>query len=173
MEKIHIVGETTTPVKMHKFNGLDEEGRIKSLPPAEQAEKHAYRNGDGRLYFPSKWFYGAAVEAMARKAGRKQKTEVNRIASRIRVEQPEICINTNEYQIDDSSAPAGRKGAGIRDIFYKPKLKSGMPFEFDITTTLSSEEVKELITYAGAEVGIGSDTKHGYGRFKVNSFKKL
>jgi len=176
IKKFEFELEGISPIKMHRFNGQDEEKKLRERSTTEQAEKHAYRLTNGNLGLPSNWIYGSLLNAFVALAGRKEKTATKmETGSRIRVEPFMLDLGVKDYEIDIASAPAGNMSrGGTRDEFVKPVIKA-WKVKGIIQTTLgkSLEDMKSYLEYAGTDVGIGSDRPHGYGRFKVISFKQI
>jgi hypothetical protein len=167
--------EGTQPILMHRFNGIDEEKRLKELSDTEQAEAHAYRDGDRKLAIPAEWVRGCLIDVFILRAANKekQKTKV-RVSPRIRITPPLLTLELDDYEIDKRSAPAGNVSrGGARDICVRPLIP-----QWKTTGVLSSSldenrEMRKWFEDAGIEVGIGSNRINGYGRFKVTSFKEV
>lgn len=169
---IHFEIETKTPIKMDKFNGLKEEKKIKKKSPEEQAEAKAYRHPNGNLAIPSDWVYGTIIKSYYERAGKSSKGESEKhAASRIQVKPIMLDLGFDDYEIDVSSAGSGGKHGGTRTMFYKPMVEVGATVEGDIITSLDIKELYENFKYAGTDMGIGSDRKHGYGRFEITAWE--
>jgi hypothetical protein len=165
--------ELTSPVKMHKFNGLKMEADLKEKTIEEQAEAHGYRCPNGNVAIPAIWIYGSITEAFYELSGTGSKAKTQKmVSSRIQVFPPMIDIGTDKYEIDVASAPAGGTRGGVRDFFVKPRI-DGAKISGLIKTTLSPDDVKEKFVYAGEEIGMGSDRKHGYGRYKITKWNTV
>lgn len=177
MKKFDVEIEGTTELLQHRFNGLDEEKRIKELPQEEQARKHTYINASGTLYFPSEWVRYAIIDTYIRRAGNKQKTkEKFRVSPAIRIQPAEITLGTKEYSIDIRSAPSGNVSrGGVRDFCVRPKISIGWKAKFTVLSGLSetANEFKNILQEIGERYGIGSNRINGYGRFKVTSLKEV
>jgi len=169
--------EGTTELLMHKFNGLDEEKRIKELPNEEQARKHAYITTNDILYIPNEWIRYAIIDTYIRRAGTKEKTrEKLRVSPAIRVQPAEIKLNTKTYIIDIRSAPSGSMSrGGVRDFCVRPKIQIGWKAKFQIYTGLNEtqRDITSILTEIGERYGIGSNRINGYGRFKVTSITEV
>jgi len=155
----------------HKFNGLDEEKKIKKLPEKEQAEKHIYRHPNGNIAIPSIWLRGCIIEACIKRAGFKEKTrEKERVSPRIRIEPLYLDIGQKVFEIDRRGIPSGGK-QGTRDICVRPLVKKWKA-KGTLVTTLPEEisDLQTIFEYAGEEVGVGSNRINGYGRFKLTKF---
>ena len=164
--------EGTSPVMMHKFNGQDEEKRLKELPHKEQAEYHAYRTDDGDLALPAMWLRGCLIQGFIEKAPVKEKQRTKRrVSPRIRIEPVMMTLGTKDYEIDVRSVPSPQTGrGGTRDICVRPIIKQWKAKGTLVSGLDESREMRKWLEYAGEEIGIGSDRIDGYGRFKVTSF---
>lgn len=176
MLEIEVEIEGITELLQHKFNGLDEEKRIKELSNEEQAKKHLYMSEDGILYFPSEWMRYAIIDTYIRRAGNKQKTaEKLRVSPAIRIFPAEISLGTKDYIIDVRSVPCGNMSrGGVRDFCVRPKIPIGWKAKFIIQSGLNDDlsDVKDILEEIGERFGIGSNRVNGYGRFKVTSINK-
>jgi hypothetical protein len=164
--------ELTSPVKQHKFNGQEREKELKQKPFEEQAEAHTYRCGNGNIAFPAMWIYGSLLDAYYELAGKSERTKTQKqMGSRIQVSPPMLDTGIEEYEVDVASAPAGSTfRGGTRDMFPKPRIDVAR-VRGTIRTTVAPKDMREKLEYAGLNVGIGSDRKHGYGRFRVIDWK--
>jgi len=162
--------EGTSPLKMHKFCG-------KEKPPEEMeeekiAEMYAYRLPNGNLGFPGEWLYGALVNAArmtAPKMSKKQTEEY--VAKRVRVRPAMADLGIKSYEIDRRVVKNYGRGGTNTEIAIKPRIDR-WSVELIVTTTLPKDELERLLKYAGENVGVGNDTKHGYGLFKLLSLRE-
>lgn len=175
MKAYRCVVKSTTDTLMHKFNGLDEEKRIKEMPNSEQAEKHAYRASTGNLAIPCEWFRGCIINNFIDKGGAKRKTATkNEVAPRIRVEPKLIDLGVSEYEIDVRSIPSTGSRTSIRDMCVRPMIPE-WEAEFTLLSELkhSDEDVRRNLEVAGIDIGVGSNRINGYGRFEVVEFERV
>lgn len=164
--------EGTSPILMHKFNGQEEERRLKELPHKEQAEYHAYRGENGNLALPAEWLRRSVIESFMDKAPKKDKQATKkRVSPRIRVDPILLDLNLKDYDIDVRGIPVGNMGrGGARDICVRPLIRNWTAIGTLISGLDESRAMKKWLEFAGEEVGIGSNRINGYGRFKVTSF---
>ena len=175
MKKLKFRVKGSTDMLPHKFNGLAEEKRIKEMPEAEQAEKHAYRHPNGNLAIPCEWFRGCIVNNFIDKAGAKTKTSTkNEVAPRLRVEPALIDLGIKDYEIDIRSVPSGGRSGGIRDFCVRPRIGE-WEAEFTLVSLLKHpvNDIKRSVEVAGVDIGIGSNRVNGFGRFEVVSCEEV
>lgn len=160
------------PLKVSKFTG--QEKMQAGISPEAEAEKRAYRLPNGNLGFPSKWLAGAIINAAAGIAPNKQKMKDQQaVARRIRVEPMMGDLGIKDYKIDTAvvmNRPTPSKSTV--DFVSKPRLDD-WEVEMFLVTTLPKDKLRALLDYAGTDVGVGSDTRHGYGQFKVTSLTEV
>lgn len=175
MKKYKCMIKGTTPILMHKFNGLAEEKRIREFSDSEQAEKHAYRHQNGNLAIPSEWVRGCIINNFIDKAGSKQKTSTKKkVAPRIRVEPRRIDLGLKDYEVDVRSVPSGGLRGGVRDMCVRPLIEEwGAEFILLSQLDYSQADIKRNVEIAGIDVGIGSNRINGYGRFMLESFEEI
>jgi len=175
--KYEIEVEGTSPILMHKFNGIEEEKAVKQKADKEQAEFHAYRlSNDGNLYIPAEWFKGCLREYLVSQSAPKEKTKTKlEVAPRIQIQPSMIDLGIEEYDIDKRSVPSGNMSrGGVRDFCVRPLLKNWKA-KFTLITTLdkSMEQLKKDVENSGIDVGIGSNRINGYWRFKIVALNKV
>ncbi len=162
-----------TPILQHKFNGQEEEKKIKKLSDKERAEKHAYRMENGELYVPGVWLSQALKNAYVAMAPSKQKTAYKRyIAARLTVLPLEISLGRKSYKIDKRDVPSQMGKRACRDFTVRPRIEN-WEITFRVNTTLNEEELRKIIEFAGTDIGIGAGRPLGFGRFKLMKLKKL
>lgn len=140
----------------------------------KRAEYHCYRNESGQCYIPSDQLRGALIGAgtyMKAKVGGRSKSMKVIVAATF-VPTPEQIIIPDFDAIDKRSAV--NKNVKARVLVIRPKwMNWTATFTLNVyEDTITKETVKELITYAGNYVGIGSyrPTNNGmFGRFEVKS----
>lgn len=161
-----------SPMKMSAFSG--QQKMPENITPEEEAERRAYRLPNKNLGFPSKWLYGALVNAAAGIAPAKQKTkDLEYVARRIKVEPVMGDLGVAGYAVDTvvvTNHPTPNKST--TDFVSKPRLDS-WDVVMTVISTLPKAKIQALLEYAGSDVGVGSDTKHGYGQFEVTSLKEI
>lgn len=175
MKKYKCMIKGTTPILMHKFNGLAEEKRIKEFADSEQAEKHAYRHTNGNLAIPAEWVRGCIINNFIDKAGAKMKTSTKKkVAPRIRVEPYMIDLGITDYEVDIRSVPSGGARGGVRAMCVRPIIET-WEAGFTLLSQLdySKADIRRNIEVAGIDVGIGSNRVNGYGRFSLESFEEI
>lgn len=157
---------------MHKFNGQEEERRLKELPHKEQAEYHAYRHENGNLAIPGEWLRRCVIDAFMEKAPKKDKQATKkRVSPRIRIDPILLDLGFKDYELDVRGIPVGNMSrGGSRDICVRPLIRKWIATGTLISGLDESREMQKWLEYAGEEIGIGSNRINGYGRFKVTSF---
>ncbi len=139
---------------------------------AVRAEYHCYRNPQGQCYIPSDQIRGALIGAgtyMKAKVGGRSKSMKTLVAATFVPNEEQIIIP--DYDAVDKRSAVNRN-IKARIIVIRPKWTT-WEAEFTLNIhedTITAETVKELLTYAGAYVGIGSfrPTNNGmFGRFEV------
>jgi len=169
--EVKIKGET--PLLHHKFNGQEEEKKLKKLPDKEQAEAHLYKNAEGKAYVPAIWISQALKNAYIEMAPKGQKTSYARyISARLTVYPLEIILPVQKYVIDKRSAPSQIGKKACRDFCVRPRFDE-WDLTFKVRTTLSLREFKKILEFAGTDLGIGSGRKLGFGRFSVVEVKEI
>jgi hypothetical protein len=177
--KTRIENVDGVPILQDKFNGKEEEKRIKTLPDAERAEYHCYRmiegNRESNLAIPAAWISGCLIKYLVNTAPPKMKKKTEyEVASAIQVQPVMIDLGINVYVIDRRAVPVYKNGMIVdMDFVVRPRIDV-YKAEFLLITTLDKtmEEFKRIIEEAGRFQGIGSDRKHGYGRFKLTLFER-
>jgi len=161
-----------TPVLQHKFNGLAAEKRLKQLPDKQQAEAHAYREGE-YIVFPATWFEQCLKNAYVSLAPKNSKNAAKQfIGSRIRVKPDFINTGQKTYEIDKRTVPSQIGKKSCRDFVIRPRLDK-WEVEFIVETPLKKDELMEILEEAGIEHGVGANRTNGFGRFEVVELKEL
>jgi hypothetical protein len=186
MQKFSVKIEGVTPYMQHRMDDvkLDEWEKTHNLvvttpdvakEDAVRAEYHCYRNGNG-CYIPADHIRGAMIAAgtyVKSKVGAQTKSMKSVVAGMMFVENEHIDI-PNYDTIDKRSAV--NKNVKARVITVRPKWNAGWRAEFTLLVdndTIHADMVKQILEYAGNNVGIGSfrPTNNGmFGRFKVVGF---
>jgi CRISPR/Cas system CMR subunit Cmr6 (Cas7 group RAMP superfamily) len=177
MKKFKLLVEGTSPLLQFHSLGKEKEREMEGRPIEEQAEGHCYRNSQGKIYAPGRWFKGCLRDYLVSVAGKgsKQKTEKEASAF-ILIEPPECKFSPQEYEINTSVVLVKKNGKiatmvdCIRPLF-RPPWEVELEVTFDLGKT--AEEYKKIINEAGKYQGVGSNTKNGYGRFRVKEFKEI
>lgn len=181
--KIKIKG--LTPYMQHRMDDKKLEqwekqrGKIMERPEASQedatrAEYHCYRNAYGKCFIPADQIRGSLINAgtyMKAKVGGKSRSMKIIVAATFMPTPEQILLP--DYDAVDKRSGVNRN-VKARIITIRPKWTS-WEVNFDLLVyedTITKETVKELLTYAGSYVGIGSfrPTNNGmFGRFEVIS----
>jgi CRISPR/Cas system CMR subunit Cmr6 (Cas7 group RAMP superfamily) len=178
MKKFAVVIETTSPLLMFNSPGKDKEKEMEGRPVEEIAEVHCYRNPITKeIYAPSRWLKGCIRDYLISVAGKglKQKTEKEASAF-ILIEPLECRSSKQDYEINTSVVLVKKNGKICNMVFCtRPLFRPPWEIEFQISVDLGkkSEEYKKVIDEAGRFQGIGSNTKNGYGRFRVKEFREI
>jgi hypothetical protein len=172
-----------TPLLMHRFSEAEELNRttrkihIKDEDPREAAEKCAYRNEKGQLYFP-----GSAIARLLREAGGSHKQRGSRkslkyiIPAAILVSDEMILLRDDNgepltnFEVD--SRPVVIPATKGRIMRHRPRLNRwAMEFALEIDEDMLDEQTAHLlIGEGGSKIGLGDyrPEKGGpFGRFSV------
>lgn len=139
-----------------------------------RAEYHCYRNPDGKCYIPADQIRGSLIGAgtyMKAKVGGRSRSMKTLVAATF-IPTPDQILIPDFDTIDKRSAV--NKNVKARIIVLRPKWTTWeASFKLEVhEDTVTKETIKELLTYAGQYVGIGSfrPTNNGmFGRFEVIS----
>lgn len=144
-----------------------------------RAEYHCYRDETtGKCYIPSDQVRGALIGGgsyMKAKVGGKSKSMKVIVAATFEPEEEKIFIPDYD-QVDKRSTL--NRNVKARVIVIRPKWSS-LEAEFILKVyedTLTIQTIKELFSFAGQYVGIGSfrPTTNGlFGRFELTSIEQL
>lgn len=141
-----------------------------------RAEYHCYRNESGKCYIPADQIRGSLIGAgtyMKAKVGGRSKSMKTIVAATF-IPTPDQIIIPDYDCIDKRSAV--NRNIKARVLVLRPKWTIWeASFTLNVhEDTITKEAVKELLTYAGNYVGIGSfrPTNNGmFGRFEVVTLK--
>lgn len=145
---------------------------------AVRANFHSYVDENGNFFLPGEHLRTSLINAgsfMKSKVGNARKSMKNIVAAMFIVTPEKISLPPFD-EIDKRSAV--NKNVKARIIAIRPKWREGWTATFTLLIddeTMTTETVKELLSYAGKYVGIGSyrPTNNGYfGRFKVENIQK-
>jgi len=176
MKEIEVEIEGITPLLMNSPKGMLEpvpeiKQAKKRYDPAEEAEKVAYRNSKGKLFVPSTAIKGSLVNAASyKKAGKFTLRPL--IAGGVRLKEPEIILDNQNYEIDARTVVIQRS----RVVKWRPRIDD-WKLNFTIVYNdklLTDEHIKLCLIEAGERVGLLDfrPQKLGeFGMFKVNKFK--
>lgn len=178
MQSYQVTIEGTSPLLQFNSQDKENEKSMENQPPAEKAEKHCYRNPvSQKIYAPSRWIKGCIRDYLVNVAASKTKQKTEReCSSFIAVEPPECDFDQQKYEINISTVLVKKNGKivnmteCVRPLFRHP-WKINFIIHFDLGK--NKEEYRKIIDNAGRFQGIGSNTKNGYGRFKVIDFKEI
>ena len=149
-----------------------------ALEDLKRAEFHAYRNAKGKLFIPSEHIRTSLIEAgklIKSKVGNGKRNMSNIVAAMFYVTPEEILLK-DEFEIDKRSAVNNNiKG---RIITIRPKWKNWQA-EFELiidNDTITENTIRELLTFSGSYIGIGSfrpQHKGQFGRYILTELKEL
>ena len=160
----------STPIMPARFTGQNKE---KGISDKEIAEKCLYRNEKNEICIPNSWIRGSLIEQMIRSAGRNWKQVKLEVSPRIQVEPMLMPVGNEKYSIFRRQVPVHQGSKSSCDFAVNPIVP--LPWKADgiINTTLEDRDMKEILTKAGQDVGIGGWRTAGYGRFTVASFTEV
>ena len=168
--KIQILGKA--PLLMNRFSVEEKTtSRAKKVYVAEdEAEKKTYRTEDGKLFLPSTHFKAAMVKAATDFKMTGRKTYKDYIKSGIFIEETEIVLDQQKYEIFETPVVIQR----ARVMSWRPMFKEwSCQFTIEIADdVLDSKVIKEILEAAGRFKGVG-DFRPEHGRFVVKSFSKI
>lgn len=149
-----------------------------SKADSARAEYHCYRIPDGMCYIPADHIRGALIDAggfLKSKVGIKTKSMKSIVAAMFTV-LPEKIIIPDYDEIDKRSAV--NRNIKARVITIRPKwTKWEVEFTIQVDEdTISIDQVRQIVEYAGKYVGIGSfrPMHNGrFGRFRLTSIEQL
>lgn len=142
-----------------------------------KAEYYAYSDDMG-FYLPSEHIIGALIAAggmVKSKVGNRNKSMKNIVAGMFSIAEDKLRL-PKDFQIDKRSAV--NRNIKARIIVVRPKWKDwSAKFTLQIDNdTLTNETIKEILTFAGQYIGIGSFRpicNGPFGRFIVEKFNKI
>lgn len=189
MQKFEVKIKGITPYMQHRMDDqkLEEWEKNRKLiieradinqEDMKRALFHSYYDSKG-FFIPADHIKGSLISAGAfvkSKVGNSKKSMKNIVAGMFFIEPDNIyCLDKN-IEIDKRSAV--NKNIKARIICIRPKWnKWNATFKLLIDNdTVTIETIKEIITAAGAYVGIGSfrPTANGsFGRFELDSIKPI
>ena len=169
--KIKVSVKGTSPLLLHKYVEPDQttsKKKKKVYVPAEEAEKVCYRTEDGQIYIPSTHFKGAMINAGVDFIYSGRKTYKEYIKSGMFIEEKEIILTPQEYNISNLPVVISR----ARIMRSRPEFKE---WECTFTIEVINEDLdksilKEILESAGKFQGVG-DFRPEYGRFVITSFE--
>ena len=135
-----------------------------------QVDRSLYKTEDGKIYQPSEHLVGAMVKAATSFKLEGKKTYKDLVRGGVFVEPMKIVHSSQKYVEDWRPVVINRgrvmKGRGRMDNWE-------LAFELVcIDERASAQDLKEILTYAGAYIGIG-DYRPRYGRFEVLKFDEV
>jgi hypothetical protein len=192
MIRVNVTIKGTSPLLMHRFSNesisvTPSEKKVKSnkeMTIEEIAESGAYRNTDGILYAPIKWFYNSMMNAgifhKIRVNGGKPRQVSTRdssiLSSCIWFEGLEASLNTTDYKIYAESAV--NQNIKARIMTYRPMIEGWCcKFTIRIDEDLLPENLAhQILTDAGLRIGVGSyrpQHKGQFGTFLIEKWEKI
>lgn len=189
MKQFRIKIKGISPYMQHRMDDekLDQwekkRGKIMERPELShddsvRAEYHCYRDESGRCYIPSDQIRGSLIGGgsyMKAKVGGKSKSMKIIVAATFEPSEERIFIPDYD-QVDKRSTI--NRNVKARVIVIRPKW-SNWEAEFTLKVhedTLTLQTIKELFSFAGQYVGIGSfrPTNNGlFGRFELISIELI
>lgn len=177
MLKFKVEVKGVAPLLFNRFpDEENKEGKSKAkksiATKEEQVEKSLYREEKGKVYQPSEHFVGAMVKAGANFKLEGKKTYKDVVKGGVFIEPLKIVHLKQGYVADwrgvviPSTRGRVMKGRARMDDW-------GLKFELScIDPRATEQDLKEILTYAGAYIGVG-DYRPRYGRFEVVSWAKV
>ena len=177
MKKFEVTIEGITPLKQYRPVGKDLEKEMEHRQRDEVAEVHCYRDDKGMIYAPSRWFKGCIRDYLVSVSGKGSKQTTEREASSyVLAEPPECPLRPQQYEIDVTNVLVKKNGKiATMTTCVRPMFRPPWEIDFIVTFDLGKDakEYKKIIDGAGRAQGIGSNTKNGYGRFRVKTFNEI
>lgn len=189
MKKYKVVIEGVTPYMQHRMDDVKLDQWEKLRPAIHErpdtahedvvrAEYHCYRSADGPCYIPSEHLRGAFINAgtfVKAKVGGSSKSMKTIVAAMFMVGPEEIHLP--EFDAIDKRSAVNRNIKG-RVIVVRPRWNRwGASFELSVDEdSISIDQVRQVVEYAGKYVGIGSFRPlcNGlFGRFELVSIERL
>lgn len=177
-----------TPLLMHRFTDEAEVSvssghrpavAVDDSPPRQEAEKFAYRDSEGGLYFPGPNIFAALVSAgKFHKLGKaKITTQKNSLVPAGLIVEDVVCpLGTKAFEVD--SRRVVNPATGGARMRHRPRVDDWrLTFTMQVDETMFGEKlVRLLVDDAGQKVGIGNyrpERKGPFGRFVVESWQKV
>jgi len=150
--------------------------------PREQAEKVAYRNGNG-FYFPGTWIAGAMIEAGGNHKMRGSRKSLKYIVpAALRVLEVDVPLRNGDgksliHDFEVDSRPVTIPSTKGRIMRHRPRFDNwSASFHLVINDSLLEEATAQrLLTEAGEQQGIGDfrPNKRGpFGCFRIVSWSR-
>lgn len=138
----------------------------------EQVETSLYRTKSGKLYQPAAHIVGSMLKAAVNFKLKGRKTFKDVVNAGIFVEPEEIIHKKQKYETDWRSVV-------IKSTRGRVMKGRGRMNEWELEFTLTcidpratNKDIKDILEYAGAYVGIG-DYRPRYGRFEVVDYEEI
>lgn len=168
--KVKIKGKA--PLLMNRFSVEEKTtSRAKKVYiPEDEAEKKTYRTENKKLFLPSTHFKASMVKSATDFKMTGRKTYKDYIKSGIFIEESEIVLDQQEYEIFECPVVIQR----ARVMSWRPMFKEwSCQFTLEIADEmLDATIIKEILEAAGRFKGVG-DFRPEHGRFVVKEFKKI
>ena len=168
--KVKVIGKA--PLLMNRFVVEPKTtSRAKKVYVAEEeAEKKTYRNADGKLILPNTHFKTSMVKASTDFKMTGKKTYKDYVRAGIFIDEEEIILEPQKYEIFACPVVIQR----ARVMSWRPMFKEwSCEFTLEIADEmLDPTTIKQILETAGRFKG-GGDYRPDYGRFIVQTFKKI
>lgn len=176
--KIEISG--LTPLLMHKFVDESGEKRDKNLTPREQAEKTAYLDENGKLYYPLRNIFSCIIEAgKFHKEGKNKVTTARSSLIPAGVMMEGLITYFKEpdhWEVD--SQPVVIPSTGGRIMQHRARLDNWkLEFILSLDTKMfNPKTLRAIVDDAGSKCGLGDfrpARKGLFGRFCVTHWEQI
>ena len=147
--------------------------KARDLTDKEQFEMHAYKTKDGKFYQPSEMFEAAMVKAAVNFKLEGKKSYKDLFNGGVILDSIEIVHKNQDFEMDSRWG----KNPNTRGAVWvvRPRIDN-WELEFVINLLqderISGEILKEIISYSGLYVGVGS-WRPKFGRFEVVKFEEI
>ena len=173
-EKFEVEIRGTRPLLMHSVESMTagEELTKKDRGTKVEAEMYLYKNEEGKICCPSIIILSAlktsAVNFLV--GGKGKKTFKNYIYSGVTIQQENIELISNEWEVDKKTVVIG----GSRIVRARPKFNEwSLKFTIKILSDVITPAIlKTMLEHTGKFSGI-MDFRPLYGQFEVTKFKEI
>lgn len=186
--KIKVKIQGLSPLLMNRFTaengGEISDGHRPAAPggergtPREQAEKTAYRDDKGNLYYPGPNLFSCLIEAgKYHKVGKNKVTtqKSSLVPAGLSVMEIAMPFGTKDFEVDSRRVVIPSTGGAV--VRHRARLDSWtLSFTLDVDEGMfTSKFVRMLVDDAGRKVGLGDyrpARKGPFGRFVVTEWKE-